>query len=705
KPGLGIIAQAALSALNTHPEKALQITQLAVSDLQAYREAVLAGNATEDGNISVALLELTAADSGGVGLAQEAVVHNGSQEILFPVEPQNQFGVDHQFVEIEALQDAIAELESFAASSDQSYNNLSNTDDSLFPAILEGELEDNIAETSPSWEEILLDAVSTDETEASASSSLVRINAALNGLQRQPTDNIVPETIETTVSKLTPHLLPGTQSKLGATKIAQTDVPATPNVTVRVDTERLERMNNLVSESAIHRSGLALENRQLQGSVRELLSRAAAIEQIVEQLRKVSDQTLVPERNYSPQTVPDSVSQMGGFATTQADFDSLEMDNYGTLHSLLQRFLEDMVQLKESVADIGLFAKRSDRTLDQLRKMLTHLQDEFVWARMLPMGEVLNRFPRILRDLSTTYNKPVNLKVSGTGVLVDKAVLDKIYDPLLHLLRNAFDHGIELPELRRQRGKSEQGEIEIKAYHQGGQTIIQITDDGRGLDLEAIALRGLEKGLLSTEQLASVSENQLCDLIFEPGFSTARRVSELSGRGVGLDVVRSQLQILKGTIAVTSKPGVGTTFTIRLPLTLTSAKLIVGLVGSRAIALPSDSIEEIILPKPDQVKKNGTQRFLKWRGQIAPIYQVADLLEYSYPVPATPLSRALVAESSSAESTPPLLVLNRGQQVVALEVDHLVTEQKLVIKPFGAAVAPPSYTYGCTILGDGSLIP
>jgi chemotaxis family two-component system sensor histidine kinase/response regulator PixL len=324
---------------------------------------------------------------------------------------------------------------------------------------------------------------------------------------------------------------------------------------------------------------------------------------------------------------------------------------------------------------------------------------------MLPLGEVLNRFPRILRDLSTTYHKPVSLKVSGTGVLVDKGILEKIYDPLLHLLRNAFDHGIELPELRRQQGKPEQGEIEIKAYHQGGQTIIEVKDDGRGLDLEAIGRRALERGLLRAEQLVNVSETQLYDLIFEPGFSTAKQVNELSGRGVGLDVVRSQLQILKGTIAVISKPGVGTTFSIRLPLTLTSAQLIIGLAGSKAIALPSDSIEEIVLPKATQIQTNGQQRFLKWREQIAPIYRVADLLNYTYPVPEAPLSRALLVESSSSELTPPLLLLNQGQQVFALEVDHLVTEQKLVIKPFGAAVASPSYTYGCTILGDGSLIP
>jgi chemotaxis family two-component system sensor histidine kinase/response regulator PixL len=731
KPGLGVIAQAALAALNAHPEKALQITQLALADFQAYREAVLAGNATEEGNLSTDLLALSKTQAGEFPLDQELFVQNWSEELLQQVNQYEDFGIE----DLAPLQKAIADLESFPVFPEQSYGNLLNTDPAdtdqlIFPVILDTELADedisvseDVEEELPSWEELLLNAAATSETEASASSSLIRITSSLKELQHQhtatptatPTDTaesieVTDQAVETSsiehISKLTPELLPGTkQSKRISTTIHQKDVPVTPSITVRVDADRLERMNNLVSESAIHRSGLSLENRQLQGSVRELLNRATAIEQIVEQLRKVSDQTLVPDQSHSHQTSPESAGQLGKLTTTQADFDSLEMDSYGTLHSLLQRFLEDMVQLKESVADIGLFARHSDRTLEQLRKMLTHLQDEFVWARMLPLGEVLNRFPRILRDLSTTYNKPASLKVNGTGVLVDKAALEKIYDPLLHLLRNAFDHGIEFPDVRRQQGKSEQGEIEIKAYHQGGQTIIEVRDDGQGLDLEAIARRAIEMGLLSAEQLANVSENQLCNLIFEPGFSTAKQVSELSGRGVGLDVVRAQLQILKGTIAMTSKRGVGSTFTIRLPLTLTSAKLMVGLVGSKAIALPSDSIEEIVLPKADQIKTNETQRFLKWRGQIAPIYRVAELLDYAYPVPETPLTRALVAESSSTDLTPPLLILNSGQQVFALEIDHLVTEQKLVIKPFGSVVAPPSYTYGCTILGDGSLIP
>jgi chemotaxis family two-component system sensor histidine kinase/response regulator PixL len=215
----------------------------------------------------------------------------------------------------------------------------------------------------------------------------------------------------------------------------------------------------------------------------------------------------------------------------------------------------------------------------------------------------------------------------------------------------------------------------------------------------------LDLGLLSPEQLAVMPKERLCDLIFEPGFSTAAKVSELSGRGIGLDVVRSQLRSLKGTVTVSSTPGEGTTFTLRLPLTLTIAKLLVCLVGSTAISMPSDSVEEIVIPQATQIKTSGNQRFLHWQRQIIPVYRVSELLDYNCPLSETFPSKALAPVPSPEDWAIPLLLLRRGQQLFALEVERLVTEQELVIKPFGSAIASPIYTYGCTILGDGGLIP
>jgi chemotaxis family two-component system sensor histidine kinase/response regulator PixL len=364
-----------------------------------------------------------------------------------------------------------------------------------------------------------------------------------------------------------------------------------------------------------------------------------------------------------------------------------------------------MVQLEETVEDVKLFATQSDQMLTQQHQMLANLQDDLIQARMLPLSEVLNRFPRLLRDLSSMYRKPVNLNLVGTSVLVDRAILERLYDPLLHLLRNAFDHGIEPSSIRQQRGKPPQGQIEIRAYHKGNQTIIEIKDDGQGLHLDNIRRRAYELGWLSIDELRVATPTQLFELIFEPGFSTARQVSELSGRGVGLDVVRSQLRSVKGRISVQSTPGEGTTFTLALPLTLTIVKLVICLVGSRTLALSADNVEEIVTPQAGQIRQSGAQQFLYWRDQIIPTYRLADLLDYAYPLPETAPSKALGIIPLPKNWAQPMLILRQDQQRFALEISTVVTEQELVIKPFGSAIAPPSYMYGCTILGDGSLVP
>ncbi len=511
-----------------------------------------------------------------------------------------------------------------------------------------------------------------------------------------------------------PVTAPTPDEHLDPVQSTQNQAPAaseSARLSVRVDLDRLERMNNQVGELSINRNGLALQNEQLQAAVQELLGQFTKFQAMASHLGDLSDQMLVsPDRSSSqsnskasPAQVP--IPEAEQIFYSQANFDALEMDSYGELHLLLQATLEQMVQLEEKIDDIVVFSGQSSQTIDQQRQMLTYLRDDLMWARMLPLGEVLNRFPRMMRDLAAKYHKPVNLKLNGTGVLVDKAALEKLYDPLLHLLRNAFDHGIEPRDVRRQNGKPERGQIEIRAYHQGSQTIIEVRDDGRGLNLERIRDRAQEIGLLPSEQLATASSNRLIELMFEPGFSTASQVSELSGRGVGLDVVRSQLRALKGNVTVTSEPARGTIFSLRIPLTLTITKLLVCLVGYSAFAFPSDSIDEILIPQPDQLKQSGTQKFLHWRQQLVPAYQLSNLIDYACLLPEAVPSQALAAVPTPEEWAAPMLMLRQGEQYLALEVDRLLTEQELVIKPFGNAIAPPSYIYGCTILGDGSLIP
>ena len=515
-------------------------------------------------------------------------------------------------------------------------------------------------------------------------------------------------------------------SKQSASGVSKT--PVKSRATIRVDTERLERMNNLVGELAINREGLALQNEQLQSGVQELLKRFSRFQSLVESLRDVSDQMLVAPERYGYKPSADSITSnphqhgrllaessltsllsdvsFGAIAERfSSEFDALEMDQYGILHAKIQNILEDLVQLEEGVEDIKLFSQQSDQTINKQRYKLTHLRDELVWARMLPLGDILNRFPRLLHDLSATHNKSVNLRLTGMGVLVDRGVLEKLYDPLLHLIRNAFDHGIESAEIRRQRGKAEEGQIEIRAFHQGNQTIIEVTDDGQGINFEHIRKRLLALGWASIEQLQAMTSEHLLEILFVPGFSTARQVSQLSGRGVGLDVVRSQLQSIKGSITITSTPQKGTTFTLYLPLRLTIAKLIICLAGPVALAFPSDSIEEILTPLPTQVSQSANQRFLNWNNQIIPVHSLTHLLEYNCPLADNAVSKALVTVSTPKDWPSPMLVFRQERETFALEVNRLVNEQELVIKPFGQGITPPKYAYGSAILGDGSLVP
>ncbi|MBF2019692.1 MAG: hybrid sensor histidine kinase/response regulator [Hydrococcus sp. C42_A2020_068] len=782
-PGFGEIAQVALQALDRHPDKTLQITQLALADWQVSREQVLAGDRDRGGNPSEALIALA---QGSIGTAAP---------LVRPEMIGDRAGLDAQPLEAfwgetapPALDDIFgttasapetAPINFSAPSLDEVFGSVAPETTEASPSLDEvfGSVAPETTEASPSLDEVF-GSVAPETTEASPSLDEVFGSVAPETTEASPSldevfGSVAPETteaspmlyfteskpeelaekvdaavqaveqifdrlpsIEETSEPSAPLSFPLPTSATPAPIAAKTNretftepdkhpelpgvsaAKAASNLSVRVDFNRLERMNNLVGELSINRNSLSLQNEQIQGGVKELLARFARFQKMTGKLRELSDQMLVKPMNdelgdlKSDRDSTVASSQSSEFRIQSlAEFDALEMDSYGALYSLLQGLVEEMIQLEEAVEDIVLFARNSNQSLEQQRQMLTNLRDELMWARMLPLGEVLNRFPRTLRDLSTTYHKPVKLKLSGTGVLVDKAALEKLYDPLLHLLRNAFDHGIEPPEVRKQQGKSEEGQIEIRAFHQGNQTIIEIKDDGRGLNLEKIGQKAISVGLATPEELAMMTEDRIAELIFEPGFSTASQVSELSGRGVGLDVVRSQLRSLKGTVVVTSTPGKGTTFTLRLPLTLTISKLLVCLMNQEvtgqatAVALPSDSIEEIIIPTGEQIKKSGSQRFLHWQQQIIPIYRLNELLTYNCALPEITSSKVLSSVPTPDDWALPLLLLRRGQQLFALEVNRLVSEQELVIKPFGSAIASPSYTYGCTILGDGTLIP
>ncbi len=690
-PEFGAIANMALQALEAHPYRALEITLLALVDFERYRNAVLSGDRVQQTGASATLMALANATTTTPSISE-------------------QLNLAESISETEAATDHINIMPQF-----EDTNSSASLESTVFASndLFDLQTEDPQPTTAVEFSDVPQAEENGDESD----SAEVVASQKRSHLIPQHQLDLSPKALPSELSSVLQISQPTEPYQtIPPFYVHQVELPTSPSLTVRVDSEHLESMNNLVGELVISREGLFLQNEQLQGGLRNLRQRFARLQRQMKQLQQLCDQTLIGSERDRPREVVPQQSHLleinetqravaSGDHITTPDFDSLEIDRYGALHSHVQEIVEEMVQLEEITDDMNLFAHQSEHILAQQRHMLTNLRDDLLRARMLPFSEILNRFPRVLRDLSTTYHKPVTLKFTGADVLVEKAILEKLYDPLLHLLRNAFDHGIEPPEVRLHQGKPEQGKIEICAYHKGNQTIIEVKDDGQGLNLERIRSRALELGYLSIQELALAPPTQLHELIFEPGFSTVSQVNQLSGRGIGLDVVRSQLQSIKGTITVKSVPKQGTTFTLYLPLTLIMARLMICSSGLTTIALRTDSVVEILAPQSVQIRQSGMQHFLFWEEKIIPLYQLADLLDYACPLPETSPSRVWASISAPESWELPVLLLTHDRQMVALQVNQLLTEQELVIKPFGGAIAPPGYTYGCTILGDGSLIP
>lgn len=474
---------------------------------------------------------------------------------------------------------------------------------------------------------------------------------------------------------------------------------ATTQLTVRVGFDRLERMNNLVGELAIERNGLALYSEQLNDTLKSLRSKCESFQTIGDKLRQLADKLSISDRYTTFDLSRSSLS-----SDLSAQFDALELDRYGELHGIAQETVEQLAQIEEQIEDLTLFTTQTDRQIDRQKQLLSYLRDDLMWSRMLPLSEILNRFPRTIHDLSVKYHKPVDLKITGAGVLVDRVAIDKLLDPLVHILRNAFDHGIDPPSVRQAAGKPERGSIEIIAYHQASQTIVEIRDDGGGIDLDRVKAKAIALGLLPADTTAT--DDQILDNIFSPGFSTASQITELSGRGMGLDIVKEQIQSIKGKIAIQTQLGKGTTFILQIPLTLTIAQLTICEVGRAIYAFPTDSIQRIVVPTADLLTQQGDRQFLHWHNRQIPIYNLADLLPYSIPVAERTIAHTLKSGvKNPSDWLAPILLIRTGENVVGLEIDRTIGEQELTIKPFGQAITAPSYSYGCTILGDGSILP
>jgi two-component system chemotaxis sensor kinase CheA len=326
----------------------------------------------------------------------------------------------------------------------------------------------------------------------------------------------------------------------------------------------------------------------------------------------------------------------------------------------------------------------------QLNVITTELQTDIMTTRMQPVGSVFSKFERIVRDLAKSQNKKINLEILGGETELDKSLLEMIKDPMTHLIRNAADHGIELPEVRLEKGKPESGKMTIKAYHEGGQVNIDIIDDGNGLSREKIINKAISKGIITAESAETMSDQKVYNLIFSPGFSTAETVTNISGRGVGMDVVKSNIESVSGKVEVLSVEGEGSTFRLKIPLTLAIVPALVVQSGNETFALPQKNLVELVhlgSEDIDKIEKIHGNDFYRLRGDLIPVFY---------------LNKSLKLEESPDEpSFINIVFLNAEGSIYGLVVDDIRDTQEIVVKPLSSGIKTENIFAGATLMGDG----
>ena len=310
-------------------------------------------------------------------------------------------------------------------------------------------------------------------------------------------------------------------------------------------------------------------------------------------------------------------------------------------------------------------------------------------ARMMPVDMLFKKFPRMIRDLSRQLGKEIDFEMSGNETELDRSVIEQIGDPLIHLLRNAVDHGIEPAEERLRMGKSPRGKVRLRAYHQENQIYIEVSDDGRGLDTEAIMRKAIDRGLLHPEEASRLSPDKIVEYIFQPGFSTASSVSAVSGRGVGMDVVRRNLEKVNGSVSVTTEKGKGTTFTIKLPLTLVIVQALMVEIADCVMAIPLSNVTEAVQVTPADVHLARGWEMIEVRGEMVPLLNPGEVWGPEWAVTA------------GGKRSVPVVILRSGSSPLGLKVSRLLGEQEIVIKTMGPVIGTVPGISGASILGDG----
>ena len=465
---------------------------------------------------------------------------------------------------------------------------------------------------------------------------------------------------------------------------------------VRIALARLDRMMNTVGELVINRTRMVGRVAELEKLVDTLsFSKERLQGKVAEFQEKYEFNRISSRRTSSGPWNPTSTPQMlanaaAGDTSFWSEFSELEMDRYDDFNILSRSMAEISADVNEVLSQLEGFIGRVEGDIDEFTKLAHHLQDEITAARMVPIGTLYSRLSRAVRDAAQSTGKHVDLDLSGSETELDNNIIQQISDPLVHLVRNSVAHGIEQSDARVAAGKAARGNINLRAYHRGNHIYIEVEDDGQGIDYERVKQSAIERGLVSPETADRLTERDLREMLFHPGFSTAPVKTELAGRGVGLDVVRANLNALNGEIEIESNSGHGTKFTLKVPLTLIISPALFVRCGTTNFALPLAVVEEIRRLRADEIEDVGGKLLTKVRDVITEVVRLDTYLGLAPLEPINGYFRMVVA--------------NAGNRQIGLVVEEVLGKDEIVIKNLGEYLRRVKLFPGTTIAPDGSLI-
>ncbi|HOV26868.1 MAG TPA: chemotaxis protein CheA [Pseudobacteroides sp.] len=409
------------------------------------------------------------------------------------------------------------------------------------------------------------------------------------------------------------------------------------------------------------------------------------VDEIKSDAQEVKTEVLHEENNTEAeehQKTQVSKSNIKTGKTVRVDIDRLDV---------LMNLVSELIIIKTRLEGLEEIERNQNynEVIEYFERVTTSLHDAVMKVRMVPIETVFNRFPRMLRDISRNLNKEIILNMSGEDTELDRTVIDEIGDPLIHLLRNSADHGIESLDKRREVGKPDAGQINLRAYQDGNNVVIEVEDDGSGIDLEKVKKKAIDRGFVNKDAAKNLSQKDIIDFLFKPSFSTSETITDLSGRGVGLDVVKTKIEALGGMVEVDTEAGRGSKFIIRLPLTLAIIQALLVQINTEKYALPLNTIREIIKIKPEDIKQVQKQEIILLRNTIVPIIRIGERLD----VPPSDKESKLLT----------VVVVKKGEKLSGFLVDNLIGQHEIVIKSLGKLLSGIKTIAGATILGDGNV--